>query len=109
VTTLINYLPRKGAPDSKNSKLAKIHQFPECSSSRRLEHPGIDDGPRVQYIHVPKAGGTSIQEAVAGWVKGTEGARLFKYDGNAARGSSTKCPAHYLLRCSQDIVDSVIV
>lgn len=41
---------------------------PECAeSSRKRERPGIVRGVPVQYVHVPKAGGTTIQEAMTSW------------------------------------------
>ena len=74
------------------NSLEKIKKFPECNSTRRLEHPGIRSGPRIQYIHNPKAGGTSIQLAAFEWAKKTPGAVFMKYDSNSISGSSTKCP-----------------
>jgi len=40
-----------------------------CSDSRIRERPGTEKGPAVQFVHVPKAGGTSIQTALMKWAK----------------------------------------
>lgn len=77
---------------AKMTGLQKIKRFPECASTRRVEHPGVWNGPRVQYIHNPKAGGTSIQIAAYEWSKKAPGASFMKYDSNSISGSSTRCP-----------------
>jgi hypothetical protein len=77
---------------SRVENFNKFQKFPECARSRRLEHPGIGQGPRVQYIHNPKAGGTSIQLGMWEWVKSAPSASFMKYDSNSVKGSSSKCP-----------------
>ena len=65
--------------------------LPGCRS-RRSERPGEKNGLRAQYIHLPKAGGTSIQLAINEWSKQTRHVKLFRYDGNSVAHSSVKCP-----------------
>jgi len=72
---------------------AKLFEFSHCASfSRRRQRPGLRNTPRVQYIHIPKAAGTSIQSAVNEWVRNTPKATLARYDNNAVHASSIRCP-----------------
>ena len=66
--------------------------IPQCATSRRMERPGTGKGPRIQYIHNPKSGGTSIQMVLWKFARKTPGARYFKHDGNHVAGTSSKCP-----------------
>lgn len=64
-----------------------------CDYSRKKEMPGFTNGLRFQYIHVPKAGGTSIQAAITAWVSASQGrAKLLLENGNSFKGSSFACP-----------------
>ena len=77
----------------ENLSEQKLRLYPQCAWSRRLEHPGVwKNSPRIQYIHMPKAGGTSVQLALMQWARSSPGVEYFKYDSNSVGGSSTKCP-----------------
>lgn len=92
--TLLSKMPSQQENSVETfDSVQKVKRFPECNSTRRLEHPGVwANSPRVQYIHMPKAGGTSIQQALHEWTKANPGVRYFKYDSNTVGFSSTKCP-----------------
>ena len=69
---------------------------PSQCRSRKDERPGeTKGGVRVQYIHVPKAGGTSIQRAMSNWAKkATPEGRVsyYSFDGVDVHGNKEKCP-----------------
>ena len=44
---------------------------PKCAAlSRRQDKPGFPDGAPAQYVHIPKAGGTTIQKTLTEWAHG---------------------------------------
>ena len=65
-----------------------------CSAgTRRHLHPGVGVGaPRVQFIHVPKAGGTSVQKALEAWCASTPKCSMMIFDGSSYLSSSSRCP-----------------
>jgi len=81
-------------PESTSSHPQQQQMSKECLlKSRRNDLPGTRGGPPVQYVHVPKAGGTSIQAGTVRWVRQSGGtASLLKFDGKDIRGSSLACP-----------------
>jgi hypothetical protein len=65
-----------------------------CGSqvSARALRPGVRNSKvAVQYVHIPKAGGMSVQHAMEQWVK-PAGLRYFRHDGTTVAGSSSTCP-----------------
>ena len=70
-----------------------VDDLSECEPSRRDEHPGEVGGVQAQYIHVPKAGGTSIQRAMLLWAA-QSGGRVAPgfHDGVDVGGTREKCP-----------------
>ena len=61
--------------------------------SARSKRPGLHKSPTaVQYVHIPKAGGMSIQTAMWSWTR-RAGLRYIRYDGPSVSGSSMACPA----------------
>lgn len=78
----------------------KVHKevLTTCTS-RRTELPGLlGSSPRIQYVHIAKTGGTSIQEGIMRWVKRkpTNLVRLEMFNGNQVAGSSFRCPPNAL-------------
>ena len=78
---------------SRRSFPAKEEVPPFCRQaalqSRRMEHPGEDDGPLIHVIHVPKTGGTAMRDT------------LFKWAYNAKRGTSLGFKTHvYFNACN---------
>ena len=60
--------------------------------SARPLRPGIHGSKvAVQYVHIPKAGGMSVQKALNSWAK-LAGLRYFRHDGTTVAGSSEACP-----------------
>jgi hypothetical protein len=58
------------------------YKLPECSElSRKKERPGLAKGVPVQYVHIPKAGGTTIQDCFERWGHG-KGLHVYKHDGD---------------------------
>lgn len=54
---------------------------------------GFHDGPTLQYVHLPKTGGTSVQLAMVRWTYySSRNTLLFKSDEASIKGSSTICP-----------------
>jgi hypothetical protein len=81
---------------NKNTENYDDDVLRECKL-KRSKHPGVYLGPRIQYIHIPKAGGTSIQEALRIWAAESDGrAWSGTFDGPSTDGSSTKCPPRAL-------------
>lgn len=71
-------------------KTAKF-DFSKCPTSRMVENAGlVKSNTIVQYVHLPKTGGTSIQTSLFRWVT-KNNLRYFRTDSNAMVGSSTKC------------------
>lgn len=74
----------------------RLEKNPQCNVTRRLEHPGVGKtSPRIQYVHNPKAGGTTIQKAMYAWSFRNPNSRFIKYDLNEVGRTSWKCPAIY--------------
>jgi hypothetical protein len=68
----------------------------DCKTTKRQKQVGVfNKGPRFQYVHIPKTGGTSIQMEIAQWVFRTDvKIVLMKNDEPKIRGSSFACPPH---------------
>jgi hypothetical protein len=60
--------------------------------TRRRHHPGLQGGPFVQFIHVPKAGGSSVQDALRAWCKANERCSCLTFNGPLVEGSAARCP-----------------
>ena len=76
--------PGSGADDSSTPSGNAVNTYPEkeCEQlSRRRERPGVNKGVPVQYVHVPKAGGTTIQDAFAAWGH-AKGLHVYLHDGD---------------------------
>lgn len=66
-----------------------VRELPNGCASKRDEHPGLGRGSRAQFIHTPKAGGTSVEKAMFAW----EGkGRWFRFNGPLVEGSNSVCP-----------------
>jgi hypothetical protein len=86
-------IPTIALINPNNNDLANTKQC--LALSRRKEHPGIgNNSPRVIYVHIPKAGGTSIQIAMRGWVdKTANGVSSYMIaNGPSFSHSSFTCP-----------------
>lgn len=66
----------------------EIESDPECKN-RRSERLGRGGAQAVQYIHIPKAGGTTIQEGLMKWGNHA-GLHLFIHDGD--HDKEWECP-----------------
>jgi len=64
----------------------------ECLT-KRFRHPGMSRGLKMQFIHLPKTGGSSVQMAIDDWVQDNSRIQLFLSNSNDVRGSSSKCPS----------------
>ena len=53
---------------------------------------------KVQFVHIPKTGGSSIQIAMEDWVEGISRISVGMINTNSIQGSSFKCPVHANLR-----------
>jgi len=51
------------------------------NESRRGERPGVAPGVPVQYIHIPKAGGTTLQENMEAWAR-SHSVKVLLHDGD---------------------------
>ena len=71
-------------------------QWVDCASTQRSKHPGMLHSTRLQFVHIPKTGGTTIQEGLNGWVKDNAHISLYLWNVNAYMGSSVKCPPRIL-------------
>lgn len=78
--------------DEEVSVGAPTNSGADCSSSRRHERPGFHNGPRFQYVHIPKAGGTSIQAAMVHWANTNHETKLYLTNEASVHGSSFVCP-----------------
>ena len=58
-------------------------------NSRRKNKPGLNPGFPIQYIHVPKAGGTTIQESILPWAN-KRGYHVYLHNGD--HDGVWKCP-----------------
>ena len=89
-------VPDPDAPDvlEEEQKTEERLEKQHCAS-RRKERVGFDKGPRLVYLHLPKAGGTSIQTAMRHWVDGApSGKASFRiFNGPSFFQSSFACPA----------------
>ena len=62
---------------------------PSCDAlSRRKEKPGFPDGVPAQYVHIPKTGGTTIQETLMDW---SDGLGLHTYLHNGDHETNWAC------------------
>lgn len=68
----------------------------DCASTQRSKHPGMRRSPRFQFVHIPKTGGTTIQEGLNTWVQGNPHISVLLWDQNAYMGSSFACPPKIL-------------
>lgn len=70
----------------------KTRTSEECATgSRRSEKPGLPGGVVVQYVHVPKAGGTTIQDQLDKWARARSIPIFMK---NGDHEVNWKCPAN---------------
>jgi hypothetical protein len=73
---------RAASPDLpvREEALQSLPEF--CrNQSRRAERPGIAPGVPVQYVHIPKAGGTTLQEEMMEWAH-SHGVKILLHDGD---------------------------
>ena len=57
--------------------------------TKRKSHPG-EGGTPIQYIHIPKAGGTSVQLSFLEWIKNVHSIPIYKHNGG--HGANWTCP-----------------